>query len=224
MGVLSGCYNPPEFPVEPTIQFSDIIYKQVENRPDSLILVIEFQDGDGDLGLRADEYNPPYNDVWYFYKDIEERILLSYGDRFAPPWDTLPPYEFPYICQNYTFNHGIEGYEEDTLYFQQNQNHWNIFVRYFVKNNGIYSEFDWELAFEPQCSDSFNGRFPILSDQANNSPLEGKLRYGMTSTGFIFLFRNDTMKLEVMIKDRALHSSNIIETPEFVLKNILVED
>lgn len=224
MGVMSGCYNPPEFPIEPAIHFSDIIFKQVENRPDSLILVIEFQDGDGDLGLNADENGLPYNDVWYFRKYKDETLLITYADRFTPPWDTIPPYEFPYTCQNYTFNHDVPGYEGDTLYFQQNVNHWNIFVSYFVKKNGIYTEFDWELAFPPQCSDSYNGRFPILTDQTSNSPLEGKLRYGMTSTGFTFLFRNDTMKLEVMIKDRALHSSNIIETPEFVLKNILVED
>ena len=95
-GVLSGCYNPPEFPIEPTIKFSDIIFKQVENRPDSLILVIEFQDGDGDLGLRADENDIPYNDVWFF--DKGNGIPLAYADRFTPPWDTLPPYEFPYTC------------------------------------------------------------------------------------------------------------------------------
>lgn len=221
-GIFGGCYSPPEFPVEPSIKNAEVIFKQVENRPDSLILTFEFQDGDGDLGLNADENYVPYNDVWYINKGDD--TPLAYGDRFIPPWDTLPPYEFPYTCQNYTFNHGFEDFEGDTLYFQQNPDHFNIFIRYFVKKNGVYSEFDWELAFDPQCSDSYNGRFPILTDQTSNSPLQGKLRYGMTSTGFVFLFRNDTLKLEVMIKDRALHSSNIIETPDFVLKNILVED
>ncbi len=224
IGVLSGCYNPPEFPIEPSIKFTEVIFKQVENRPDSLILTIEFQDGDGNLGLSADENFIPYNDVWYFRKYKEDTLLLTYADRFTPPWDTLPPYEFPYLCQNYTFYHGFEGYEGDTLYFQQNPDHWNIIVKYFIRKNGVYTEFDWETALDPLCSDSFNGRFPILSDQSSNSPLEGRLRYGMTSTGFTLIFRNDTIKLQVSIKDRALNTSNIIETPGFVLKNILIED
>ena len=221
---LARCYSPPEFPFEPAIQKAEVIFKQVENRPDSLILTFEFQDGDGDLGLNADENYEPYHDVWYFRKYLDDTLLLTYSDRFTPPWDTLPPYEFPYLCQNYSIYHGLEGYEEDTLYFQRNPDHWNITVKYFVRKNGIYSEFDWETALDPLCSDSFNGRFPILSDQSSNSPLEGRLRYGMTSTGFTLIFRNDTMKLQVRIKDRALHASNIIETPDFVLKNIRIED
>ena len=106
VNILWGCYSPPEFPVEPFIQKAEVIFKQVENRPDSLILTIEFQDGDGDLGLNADENYIPYNDVWYVNKGDD--TPLAYGDRFTPPWDTLPPYEFPYTCQNYTFNHGFE--------------------------------------------------------------------------------------------------------------------
>ena len=95
-------------------------------------------------------------------------------------------------------------------------------MKFFVKKNGTYTEFDWEVAFDPQCSDNFNGRFPILSD-LTNSPLEGKLRYGLTSSGFNFLFRNDTLKLEVYIKDRSLNISNFIETPDFTLKSITEE-
>ncbi len=218
--LLTSCFTPPEFPIEPSIAFESIIFREVDNLPDSIILSIEFMDGDGDLGLRSNETLVPYNPVWYYRKD--DQTVLTYGDRFTPPYDTLPPFTFPYTCLNYSTNHDFVGYEEDTLYFQQNQDHWNIFVQYFVKKNGIYTEFDWEIAFPPQCSDSFNGRFPVLSD-LSSSPLEGILRYGMTSTGFKILFRNDTLKLRVWIKDRALHTSNIIETPDFVLKNIQIE-
>jgi len=218
--LLTSCFTPPEFPIEPSIAFDNIIFREVDNLPDSIILSIEFMDGDGDLGLRSDETQPPYNDVWFYQK--EDQTIITYGDRFTPPWDTLPPYEFPYTCLNYNTNNDFVGYEDDILYFQQNQDHWNIFVQFFVKKNGVYTEFDWETAFPPQCSDSFNGRFPVLTD-LSNSPLEGILRYGMTSTGFKILFRNDTLKLKVWIKDRALHQSNIIETPDFVLKNIQID-
>jgi len=219
--IAVSCYSPPEFPVVPAISFKSIIFKELDNLPDSLILSLEFQDGDGDLGLGTNELFEPYHDVWFFLK--EDNTLLTYSDRFTPPYDTLPRYEFPYTCLNYRTNSEIEGYEDDTLYFQQNENHWNIIIEYFVKKNGVYTEFEWEIAFPPQCSDSFNGRFPIMTD-LSGSPLEGVLRYGMTSSGFKILFRNDTLKLRVKIKDRALHDSNVFETPDFVLNDIEVNE
>ena len=53
-------------------------------------------------------------------------------------------------------------------------------------------------------------------------PLEGSLRYGMTSSGWLFLFR-DTLKIEVMIQDRALNKSNVVSTPDFTLDMISVD-
>jgi hypothetical protein len=39
----------------------------------------------------------------------------------------------------------------------------------------------------------------------------------MTSRGFIILFGGKRIKLRMMIRDRALHESNVIETPVFQL-------
>ena len=221
---LGACYTPPEFPIEPTIGYNNIEFKEGAFQ-DSLIIYISFQDGDGDLGLDPIETQEPYNDVWYFNIGTSENpIPLSYSDRFTPPFDTLPPYEFPYTCTNYTTSHGFTQYEGDTLYFQSNPDHFNIFVEYFVRKNGEWTEFDWALSFDPQCNDNFDGRFPLLGDDDSDTPLEGILRYGMVSGGFEALFRLDTLKLRLQIKDRALNNSNIIETPEFVLRDIKVED
>ena len=219
---LAACYSPPEFPVEPSIGFNNIEFKEVSNALDSLIISISFQDGDGDLGLDPNEIQQPYNDIFGIDIDPPNKVPLTYSHRFQEPWDTLPPYEWPYICTNYTTN--FSGFEGDTLYIQKNEDHNNIFVEYFVKKNGVWSEFDWELSFEPQCTDSYNGRFPYLGDDNAGTPLEGILRYGMTSAGFKLLFRNDTLKLRLRIKDRALNNSNVIETPEFVLRDITVEE
>jgi hypothetical protein len=102
----------------------------------------------------------------------------------------------------------------DTLYFERNENHYNITVRFFVKDsNNNFSEFSWE---DEYCS-TFNGRFPFLSDR-DNVPLEGTLRYTMNSTGFLFLFGSKPLKLRIQIKDRVLNKSNEIETQEFTLK------
>ncbi|MGV3640224.1 MAG: hypothetical protein ACO1NZ_06875 [Adhaeribacter sp.] len=60
-----GCNKPPEYPIEPKIEFKDIesypVFTQGAKK-DSLIIVTRFEDGDGDLGLSSEEVNnPPYN-------------------------------------------------------------------------------------------------------------------------------------------------------------------
>ena len=54
---LPSCYSDPEFDVVPSIEFRDVEqYTKVNNTNalyDSLVLVVRFQDGDGDLGLSA---------------------------------------------------------------------------------------------------------------------------------------------------------------------------
>jgi len=235
-----GCNRPPELPVEPQIGFECVTFKEVANGQDSLIVKINFQDGDGDIGLRGDESGRPYNDVFYFFDNRDS--LITYRTRSTVPgYDTLPAYEFPYYCTNWIINptiqvtdviRGPNGVDfrvtsdqviEDTVYVQRNEDHFNMDIQYFVQRNGVFEEFDWVTSFEPQCGESFNGRFPVLSD-LNDRPLEGTLRYGMTSSGFLFLFRNDTLKLRVRIKDRALNPSNVIETPPFTLLGVKDDD
>lgn len=216
--ILSACYKAPKFANTPSISFNKIIFKKgsTDFETDSLILTVNFQDGDGDLGLRSQglDTGAPYHDLTMFFDgDIN---LVTLAHRNLPDYDTLPPYEFPYYCINYTV------IENDTIYVQPNKFHFNIYVKYFVRKNGIYTEFDWLTAFDPVCGQSFNGRFPLLNNPNRSRPLEGKLSYKMKSAGFELLFRQDTLRLDLYIIDRALNISNTISTPEFVLKNITV--
>ena len=89
---------------------------------------------------------------------------------------------------------------------------------------GEYEEFDWR---DPPYYQTFDGRFPLLNTKIEDyqlvpRPLEGVLRYGMTSSGWLFLFR-DTLKLEIMIQDRALNKSNVVESGDFTLEMIRVD-
>lgn len=212
---LSSCLTPPTFPVTPEIGYQAVTFQKGETSldGDTLALTITFQDGDGDLGLRPNvDVGEPYNSLFYWLKGDGE--LLQYSDRHTPPFDTLPPYAFPYYCTSYVVD------EADTFYVTQNEFHNNIFIKFFVKKNGVYDEFDWVTEFDPICGESFNGRYPLLGTIGREKPLEGKLKYKMSSAGFELLFRQDTLKLEVYIYDRALNKSNIIETPDFVLKDV----
>jgi hypothetical protein len=66
--VLGSCFNPPEFPNVPEIAFDRIEFNQGVDT-DSLVLYITFKDGDGDLGLSAEDINDlgaPFNNITYY--------------------------------------------------------------------------------------------------------------------------------------------------------------
>lgn len=113
---------------------------------------------------------------------------------------------------------------KDTVFIRRNENHFNILVDFFVKRNGSYKYFEWLTAFDDSgCNGTdFRGRFPVFDNDnlISRTSIEGTLKYSMKSNGFDILFRNDTIKLRIIIKDLALNESNVIETPDFTLQGI----
>ncbi len=224
--LFNGCFETPNFPVVPEIEFDQIVFREVPGlqNQDTLKITIKFKDGDGDLGF--DPTNPAdesgeYSEIFYYIDNNGD--LIVYSTRSRPGFeDLLPPYEHPYTCTNWVINPTIGGdIVMDTVYFEQNPNHYNIFVEFFVKNpDGSFTEFDWKFIQPGACGTDFNGRFPLLKDQTRPSPLEGRLTYDMQSIGFRPFFNLRVLKLRVTIQDRALNRSNTIETPEFTLDDI----
>jgi hypothetical protein len=75
-------------------------------------------------------------------------------------------------------------------------------------------EFDFREAY---CT-TYDGRFPVLAD--SKRAVEGTLKYAMVGTGFLSTFSITPLKLQIQIKDRAFHESNVIETGVFTLNDI----
>jgi hypothetical protein len=107
----------------------------------------------------------------------------------------------------------------DTLYFQVNENHYNIDVDFMVKDPSNpeadekgFVVFNWRKEF---CQQDLDGRFPILTDK--KGPLEGEIRYAMFSVGFRNIFTIKTLKLRIKIRDQALNVSNTVFSEEFTL-------
>lgn len=225
---LHSCFEAPDFPVVPQIEFDSIVFRETPpGNQDTLKITIRFKDGDGDLGLSSSDpadFAGVYRDRFY-YVDNDGQLVVYSTRRKAPIYEELlPPYEFPYYCTNWSINPRIgDTVVNDTVYFESNPDHYNIFVEYYVKNpNGTFSLFDWQLQFCESGGTNFNGRFPLLKDQSRPSPLEGRLTYSMNSLGFRQLFNLRILKLRVTIQDRALNKSNTIETPEFTLDEIKI--
>lgn len=238
VAVLVSCFNPPEYPNTPSIDFAGISFVDVPSSSDAdtLVLSLNFTDGDGDLGLRANEIgNGAFVERYYFRVNDRNRYftdnpLLVAQDinavRFrtrskVTGYDTLPDFVEPFTCTNWE-----EVFDEvggvntvvDTLYFQLNPNHYNIFVDFLIKqNDGSFQEYD----FREELCTTYDGRIPELSTGVGQeTPLEGTIRYAMPGTGFKVVFGSRTIKLRVQIQDRALNRSNILETPEFSLDEI----
>ena len=223
--VFNSCFQPPEYAPVPAIEYESIIFKDITDPSlaDSLIVTVRFKDGDGDLGLDATDQadnSAPYNNKNYLYLSNGTKVNYK-TKRTNPSYFYLPSFINPYNCTNWEIT-TVSG-KTDTLYFDLNPNHNNIYVDYLIKNNdGSFKKFDWLTEFVyPNCGISYDGRFPRLyKDLTHKTPIEGSIRYAMTSVGFLILFSTKTLKLRVTIQDRSLHPSNIIETPEFTLQSI----
>jgi hypothetical protein len=213
---------------------------------DTLALSIDFKDGDGDIGfsdadLQLTPATKSYVEHYYFDKSGQRwaisdatnlsqsvnqndinlyKSLLKYSSRKTAPYDTLPAFAKPFNCINWEILYKTVGNSvtpTDTLYFQLNPNHYNIYVDFLVKqNDGSFVEYD----FRKELCTTYDGRLPVLSkDIGQETPLEGTIRYAMRGTGFKLVFSIKTLKLRVRIQDRALNKSNEIETPEFTLSS-----
>ena len=204
---IVSCERPPELPLTPSITFESVRYAPGPSGFDSLIVTIGFEDGNGDLGLLGSENDPPYQPL-IFPRNGQGDFIL-FGDPEAPA-------EF-HVC-DFVTDLDVTGDEiADTVYVEINQNSFNIEVDFFLKQDGQYEEFDWRREFGQFSCITFDGRYPPLNSAEFERPLAGSLSYTMLSSGFLPLFGNDTLQLQIQIKDRALNISNTVESPDFVV-------
>jgi len=204
----TSCISPPEnFPSTPAITFSEIQYVATPSQ-DSLIISVKFQDAEGDLGLSPTDINAPYNPLIYKRDNIGNLVTYSKRPPEAPNYNPIDWVIDPII------NNTIV---RDTIWVEQNENQYNIFVRFYIKRNGRFTEFKWQ---DPPFYTTFNGRFPRVLNTEEGQPVEGTIEYRMLSSGWESIFRNDTLRIDVAIQDRALNRSNEVSSPEVTLKSI----
>lgn len=204
----TSCISPPEnFPSVPEITFAEIEYVQTPAQ-DSLIIGVDFRDAEGDLGLSPTEINPPFNPLNYRRDAAGNLIVYSNRPPEAPTYNPIDWVINP-IINNTTVR--------DTVWVEQNENQYNIFVRFYIKRNGQFTEFRWQ---DPPFFTTFNGRFPRVLNSDEGQPVEGRIRYRMLSSGWESIFRNDTLRIDVEIQDRALNRSNQVSSPEVTLRQI----
>ena len=244
---VSCIFNPPDFPITPSITFAGIRSVDVPdpNKSDTLMVSIDFNDGDGDIGIDGTENDPPFNERWFFLTTprtngcesgvdipctkisyIDETNLANYVTykmrRTSPDYDTLPEFKKPYDCQRYFVLKGNNNNTIDTLYSELNQRYFNLYMDIILinGNNGKDTTFVFNRFPYPNCElYGLNGRLPILAKDKDVSielPLEGTIVYKITSNSLAPV-KNKKIKLKFWILDRAGHVSNVDESDEFIL-------
>ena len=211
MGV-SSCFDEPDYSNVPFITgIDDFYFVDVVSGADSLIIRVNFQDGDGDLGLSNNEIDPALALQFTFPPGPNgEKYYIFDGNN---------PDLIPFSCKDYQYFETIgQDTIRDTVRVNYNPYFYNFEVIWYTKVDGEYKVFDFRSEL---CRSPLAGRFPYLKDDfSNTKPLEGTIQFSIPSIVFKPQFRNDSLKFGVLIRDRAKNESNIIESAPFTLEGI----
>lgn len=203
--LLASCYDEPDFGVVPELTNIDIYFKKGVTRTlDSLVVRVDFQDGDGDLGFYPDERGIPYTRKPNPNTD-EPFWRFDANDPDLPPYNFID-YEYTSLTENDTIF--------DTLYVERNEDYYNYSVTIYTKEENGYQPI--ELINSPPLGGRF---FPLKDDLDLEGPLKGTIQYG-TVGAYDFRFSNDTLRMDVVVRDRAGHVSNVISREGFTLDEI----
>lgn len=214
---LSACIEEPEFSVIPAVtNIEEIYFVDVDQGLDSLVIKIAFEDGDGDLGLtsREEDFIRPFNVI----RDSEGNPVVY--DRFTS--------EIPFNCCDYTWPSGLDpivvGTDSifDTIRVERNPFVRNFDVTIFNRqSDGTYQAVDFCDPAISGCRPPLGGRFPPLKDDfSNDKPRVGTITHFAQSFSFRPLFRNDSLKIGVVIRDRAGNESEMRISEPFVINDI----
>ena len=211
--ITTGCQEEeenPNYPIEPSITLESVELIDIENFPwDSLIIVINYRDGDGDLG--GDRQNYPH-ELYTYLPNPQTGEKYWFYDEKDPD---LPPYN----CADYTFIPSAEkDGNQDTVRANYNRNYYNFNVTLWRKQNGGYEEVD----LTSSCNFPLGGIFSLEYRNEKNSVFtvypasrwEGRIVY---KTEMSPQFGNDSLKVSVSIRDEALHHSNTVTSEPFML-------
>jgi hypothetical protein len=123
--LLASCFNEPEFSEIPRIKFEGIYFgkSNIEDNPDSLVLTLTFEDGNGDLGLNESLKAEPFHEHNYFLGENDQVLPIGLKEVYADlplflsvptgsngqlilksnhtNFPNLPDYDDPYSCIYY---------------------------------------------------------------------------------------------------------------------------
>jgi len=95
---------------------------------------------------------------------------------------------------------------------------YNLFIKYFEKKKGKFEEVTITTPNAQTGNPDtlwFNGRIPYLTPIGKNKAISGEIYDTLFINNYTSPY--DTIKYQIYIQDRALHKSNVVETPEIII-------
>jgi len=143
------------------------------------------------------------------YPDVPQIQFIS----FVTAYDTGKYAVNGTLSISFTDGDGDIGLRDrDTLppYDTSGPYYYNFVLTFFNKVNGIYTQVD--------LHPPFSARIPILNPEYPGKAIKGVITYDTINLKLIPHPGYDTIRFDAFIYDRALNKSNVISTPEIILK------
>lgn len=105
-------------------------------------------------------------------------------------------------------NIGLNSFDTFPPFNKEGEYYYNYVITYFEKQNGVFTKIDLEPPF--------SARIPVLTPLEPNKAIKGVIVDTLGPLNPFPLF--DTIKFEAFIYDRTLNKSNVISTPEIILR------
>jgi hypothetical protein len=140
------------------------------------------------------------------YSDIPAISFLS----LEMIYDTAHVVRTGILSISYQDGNGDIGLStSDTIppYQRNGPYYYNYVMTYFEKQNGVFTKVDLLIPFSL--------RIPVLTPNDPNKAIKGFI---VDTIGLYPPPLHDTIKFETFIYDRALNKSNVITTPEIILR------
>ena len=214
-----GCQKPPEWPAEPELlgfnytAFSDKTYIVHPDKelPDTIIISVNFQDGDANLGLEESDTISPYHSFEYKTDADGNIIKIEFGT--------------PFNIYSHATVENPDTSILDTVLIENNLFKNNFLVDFleFDAAGNFIDTFNFQNPPFPDYPSigvpRLDGRFMPLykkdySENIYDGPLEGTISYTMSS----FNFPKGIWKLSVRIVDRDLNVSNAVLSPKITIE------
>ena len=119
--------------------------------------------------------------------------------------DTLDLFDKGLLKFSYTDGDGDIGLEESDSLPPYD---FNLFIDYFEYRNGIFIKVE-------DLDPPLHARIPMLTPKGRHKAIKGEIEDLIDLNYFSDI---DTVKYQIYIMDRALHKSNVIETPPIYIK------
>ncbi len=142
-------------------------------------------------------------------REYPDEPVISYSS-FATVDGLSGKDSLAYFSIEFTDGDGDIGLEQgDTLapFNPGSEYYYNYFITFYQKINGEFQA----------ITTPYNSRIPDVNPDHLEKDLKGEITIEIDLNILSLVLTSDTIKMKAYIVDRALHHSNVIETPEFVL-------